>query len=367
MRAPIAVPVVTSFGTMRDRPAVFVRLTADDGAQGWGEVWCNFPGVGAEHRARLLVDTVAPLVHAFDGGTVPALFEALERRLAVLAVQTGEPGPLAQAVAAVDVAAWDLAARRAGQPLWRLLGGRSGAAAVYASGLHPDEALPLALRMRERGHRAFKLKVGFDADRDTRTLAELRAALGDGAGLMVDANQAWSPQAAVEHVARLAPSRPLWVEEPIAATHDPSTWAALARRVPLPLAAGENLRGEAAFDALLSSGALAVVQPDPGKWGGCSGALAVAARAAAAGASYCPHWLGGPLGLLAAMHLRAACGEGGFVEWDANPNPVHARVADRLPRIVDGRIVLGEAPGLGMAFAIDEFADLVTWSGASAG
>ena len=66
LRAPIATPVVTSFGTMRDRPAVFVRVTGAEGAQGWGEVWCNFPGVGAEHRARLLIDTVAPLVLSQD-------------------------------------------------------------------------------------------------------------------------------------------------------------------------------------------------------------------------------------------------------------------------------------------------------------
>ena len=74
LRAPIATPVVTSFGTMRDRPAVFVRVTGAEGAQGWGEVWCNFPGVGAEHRARLLIDTVAPLVLSQDWPDVATLW-----------------------------------------------------------------------------------------------------------------------------------------------------------------------------------------------------------------------------------------------------------------------------------------------------
>ena len=62
LRCPIATPVQTSFGIMRDRPAVFVRVTDTEGAQGWGEVWCNFPTVGAEHRARLLDSVFAPLL-----------------------------------------------------------------------------------------------------------------------------------------------------------------------------------------------------------------------------------------------------------------------------------------------------------------
>ncbi len=61
-RAPVATPVVTSFGVMTERPAVLVRIEDGDGAAGWGEVWCNFPGCGAEHRARLIDTVIAPLV-----------------------------------------------------------------------------------------------------------------------------------------------------------------------------------------------------------------------------------------------------------------------------------------------------------------
>jgi D-galactarolactone cycloisomerase len=366
LRAPIATPVVTSFGTMRDRPAVFVRLTGADGAQGWGEVWCNFPGVGAEHRARLLVDTVAPLVLAGDWPDITSLFEALEQRLAVLALQTGEPGPLAQARAGIDLAAWDLAARRAGQPLWRLLGGESGQARVYASGLHPNSSLALALSMHDLGHRAFKLKVGFDAHTDAQALIALRAALGAGATLMVDANQAWTPAQAVERITALAAARPLWVEEPLRADQPAAAWSALAATAPVPLAAGENLRGHAEFDALLHTRALAYLQPDVGKWGGLTGCRAVALRAPAHGAVFCPHWLGGPIGLLASMHLRAALGREGWVEWDANPNPIHERVQPLLPAVTDGTITLGEGPGLGAALAIQTWADLISWHGFAA-
>lgn len=369
LRAPIATPVVTSFGTMRDRPAVFVRVTDAEGAQGWGEVWCNFPGVGAEHRARLLIDTVAPLALGPNWPDVGTLWRTLDARLRVLAIQTGEPGPLAQCVAAIDLAVWDLAARRAGQPLWRALGGESGAAKVYASGLHPDDAVALALQQRERGHRAFKMKVGFTPEKDTTRLRELRAALGDDATLMLDANQAWTPAQARERTAALVGAihrPPVWMEEPIRADHPPADWAALARGSALPLAAGENVRGVADFEALLAPRALAFVQPDVGKWGGLTGCREVALRAPKDGATFCPHWLGGPLGLVASMHLRAALGDTGYVEWDANPNPVHAPLVEQLPVVADGRITLGDAPGLGLAVNIADWQAQITWQGEAA-
>ncbi|WP_326534768.1 mandelate racemase/muconate lactonizing enzyme family protein [Pseudorhodoferax sp.] len=365
LRAPIDTPVVTSFGTMHDRPAVFVRLTANDGTEGWGEAWCNFPGVGAEHRARLLIDSVAPLALGTCWPDAPALWRHLDTRLHVLALQTGEPGPLAQCVAAIDLAAWDLAARRAGQPLWRALGGTCGSAAVYASGLHPAQAPDLAARMAQRGHRAFKLKVGFGLPGDLDALRALRAAIGPAATLMLDANQAWTAETARGHVEALAEDAPLWIEEPLTADQPPAAWAALAAASPVPLAAGENLRGLAAFDALLATGALAFVQPDVGKWGGFSGCREVARRTTAAGRSYCPHWLGGPVGLLASMHLRAASGDHGWVEWDANTNPLHEPVLDQLPVIQAGRIDLPVAPGLGLALPLNDFAGWIRWQGSA--
>src|SRR3712207_2089946 len=96
-RVPIETPVRTSFGIMRDRPAVLVRAVDEDGAEGWGEVWFNFPSVGAEHRARLVAEVVAPqfLGRGFSGPE--EAFRAASRGLEVLAIQTGEAGPLAQA------------------------------------------------------------------------------------------------------------------------------------------------------------------------------------------------------------------------------------------------------------------------------
>ena len=125
---------------------------------------------------------------------------------------------------------------------------------VYASGIGPDDVVEIALARRAEGYRAFKLKVGMDAARDRANLAALRDALGEDATIMADANQGWSPEQALERIAELAPLRPHWIEEPIAADEPADAWSLLAERSGVPLAAGENLRGEAAFDAAIAGG-----------------------------------------------------------------------------------------------------------------
>ena len=178
-------------------------------------------------------------------------------------------------------------------------------------------------------------------------LAALREALGDGAMIMTDANQAWTPEDAAARIAELAPFRPHWIEEPILADHPLDTWRTLASRSAVPLAAGENIRGIEAFDEAIDAGHLAFVQPDVGKWGGISGCREVALRAAERGVTFCPHWLGGGIGLAASMHLLAAVGtQKSFAEVDANPNPLREEVCPMS--IHDGAVTLSETPGLGV-------------------
>jgi 2-isopropylmalate synthase len=107
-----------------------------------------------------------------------------------------------------------------------------------------------------------KLKVGFGIERDVANLRALRDALGQSAELMVDANQAWSLEEASGVVAKFEPFALSWLEEPLRADRPWSEWRALAGRTGMPLAAGENLASESAFDDALRSGALGVVQPD---------------------------------------------------------------------------------------------------------
>lgn len=347
-RVPVAVPVRTSFGEMRDRPAVLVRAEDTDGVVGWGEIWCNFPNCGAEHRARLVAGVLAPLIEGAGFGSPPAAFAELTARTAVLAIQSGEPGPFAQAIAGIDIALWDLTARRAGEPLWKLLGGVSPAVRVYASGLNPDSPEKLAAARRAQGYAAFKLKIGFGADRDLANLKALRGTLGEEAELMVDANQAWDPTQALASAPALEPFRLRWLEEPMRADRPWDEWRSLAQACGIPLAAGENLAGHDAFDAALASGALGVIQPDIAKWGGLSGCLPLAKKIRAAGKRYCPHFLGAGIGLLASAHLLAAAGGDGMLEVDANPNPLRTDLCGPLARVIDGRAALDSVPGLGI-------------------
>ncbi len=349
-RAPIAVPIATSFGRMDSRPAVFLRLSASDGAWGWGEVFCNFPQVGAEHRARLVRDMFAPLLVGVPSDDIEATQAVLQARVHRVAIQCGEPGPFAQVIGAIDQALWDMAARRANQPLYRLLAGDenacSGRVRLYASGLGPAGVAEMALARRRQGYDAFKFKVGFGPAKDMANFAEIRAALGPDATVMVDANQAWEPADAAARIAELAPFKPVWIEEPMAADVPVATWRQLADSCGVPLAAGENLRGLPAFEEALGARFLRFVQPDVAKWGGISGCRAVARLAPVHGAVFCPHWLGGGIGLAASLHLRAALGEGGFAEVDANPNPLREEVFD--PRPQAGWVQLSDRPGLGV-------------------
>ena len=281
-RAPIDAPVRTSFGVMHDRPAVLLRVEDEDGLCGWGEAWCNFPSCGAEHRGRLLAETVLPSALGASWREPGGLVREVARKLRILRLQADEPGPMDQALACLDIALWDLAARRAGVPLHALLGDAAMTAMpAYASGInHPGVAETVA-RTRQEGYRAFKVKIGFGREQDE---ANIRAALDSllpGERLAADVNQAWTLEQALEALPRLCRYPLLWVEEPLACDRPEAEWAALAAASRFTLAAGENIRSDAAFDAVIAAASVHVVQPDVCKWGGLTGCLRVARAALA--------------------------------------------------------------------------------------
>lgn len=215
-RVPIAQPVRTSFGTMTERTAVFVRAEDSDGARGWGEVWCNFPNAGAEYRARLLADMVAPRALGRPMDDPVALWAEIDRALHVLRIQSGDAGGFSAALAGLDLAIHDLRARKRGLPLWRALGGRDDAPVpVYASGINPGlAAADTVERTRAAGYRAFKLKIGFGEATDLGSLRPVAQSLREGERLMVDANQAWDLATACRLVPRLAEFDLGWIENP---------------------------------------------------------------------------------------------------------------------------------------------------------
>ena len=253
---------------------------------------------------------------------------------------------------ALDTALWDIKAKDAGQPLWRLLGGRDRTVTAYASGLDialsDDELVTAYQAYAERGLRSAKLKGGLDVERDLRRLILVRDVLaaanpGTRPGLMLDANECWTRKQAVRHVAELERSVHLiWVEEPVR-RWDAEGMAAVGRGVRASVAGGENLTGLEQFRPLLAAGALDIVQTGAG-WGSTH-FLRVAALVHA-------HDLPvSPIGTTPVGLLHAAT---------AVPNHIATELQDlRPPRgmsvdvcVDEGRFVLGDTPGLGVT--VDE-------------
>jgi L-alanine-DL-glutamate epimerase-like enolase superfamily enzyme len=353
-RVPLDIPVKTSFGSMYDRPAVLVRVEDSDGIVGWGEVWCNWPACGAEHRALLVTNDLADLCLGQPFDTPGALYTYLTDRTAVKVLQTGEMGPFSHAIAGLDIAVWDLFGKRAEQPIAKLLS-RDAASSIraYASGIHINDAAEVIPASRVAGFRHFKVKVGFDRDRDISLIREVAGALQPGEGLFADANQGWTPDAARHFLAATRSLSLGWMEEPLRVDTPAHVWQALALDMEVPLAGGENLIGMGHFQQAIEEGALAVIQPDVAKWGGISGCIEVARLALSHGRRYCPHYLGAGIGLVASAHLLAAAGGDGLLEIDVNPNPLRGAIRPTWPEMHDGWTEIPVAPGLGVAPDLD--------------
>jgi len=348
-RAEVKEPVKTSFGSIPRRSVLLLRVEDADGAHGWGEVWCNFPPYSADNKMRLLETVICPA--ALSGTYLdPAdAWHSLTARTHRWALQGAEPGPFAACLGGLDLALWDLAARRAGQPLRVLLAGAEVRDKVpaYASGLNPDTAAETVARCRDAGFSAFKVKVAFGTEIDAAVVSGITRGLRSGERLMVDANQGWDLVEARRAVPRLGAFGLGWIEEPLAADRPAAEWAELAMLSPVPLAGGENVMGYEAFATLIADGNHGVVQPDMLKWGGVTGAFAVGRRAVQAGRSYCPHWLGSGVGLLAAAQVLAAVGGPGMLEHDVMENPLREALAQPFPRVDQGLFPLPDGPGLG--------------------
>ena len=348
-RCPTDPPVATSFGIMRDRPAVLVRVEDDTGAFGWGEIWANWPAAGAEHRVRLLELDVAPLVIGAEAARPAEVFHRLAAETRIRATQCGETGPFAQVIAGLDIALWDMAARRAGLPLRHLIRADAPShVAAYASGIQITAAPDLLPHARAAGHRRFKLKVGFDMASDILAVRDAQSGLAAAECIACDANQAWTLDQAITFAEGAAGIPLHWLEEPLPVFTEPAQWRDLAQHCATPLAGGENLIGEEAFAAVIDAGHLSLIQPDIAKWGGITGCLAVANRALAAGRRYFPHFLGAGIGLAASAELLAAVGGDGLLEVDVNPNPLRSLFFDGQEPVSGGLWHCSSAPGLGI-------------------
>lgn len=361
----LAEPVRLSFGAMRARHLVAVIVELDDGTVGVGETWTNFPAWASRERTLTLDEGLRPLVRGRQVGDVSAFTRNLLAELAPLARHWGAWGPVYQAVSGLDIALWDAVGRREGVSVAELVGRASGrggqppaeAVSVYASGLGPDRVVETAAATYAAGVRTLKLKVGFGFETDAANLRTLRGAYPDAA-IAVDANQAWTVDEAITYAPLLSEYDCLWVEEPLA-TEMSVPLVHLARKLPSPVAFGENAYGLSILEELAEQEAVKILQPDVTKTGGISSALAVYDVADAHELTVIPHFLGGAIGQVASAHLVAGREPGGLLEMDANPNPFRQRALRPPLTVVEGTLQVPPGPGLGIELDVDALRHLL--------
>lgn len=360
-RHSIDKPIETSFGIMMNRPAVFVRIEDEEGCFGWGEIFANWPAAGAEHRVNLLMCDIAEFV---TKGTIhhpSELYYQLEEATAICALQCGEWGPFRQVIAGLDIAIWDLFAHQAGKPLRKYINPLAADnVQAYASGLSVHCAESEMDTARAAGFNVFKLKVGFDLDADIDALVQQVSNLASHERLCVDANQAWDVDTALKFMERTEALDLQWIEEPIRVDALFSDWQKLAGQTTTRLAGGENIAGFDAFEQVINTGTLAVLQPDIVKWGGVTGCLKVGKAALDASKLYCPHFLGGGIGLSASAELLAAVGGDGLLEVDVNENPLRETFRSTTEAVSQGRYYFDERVGLGISRLPIELENCVT-------
>jgi len=340
-------PVVTSFSTIPSRGVAMLRLEDSDGVVGWGDIWGNFPTITTEYRANLAAFLLPDLLLGKTVSDVPIFFHDLVDQLHVISVQSDEPGPIAAVLAAVDQALWDLAARKANRPLRKILNPNAvDRIPAYASGLNPADGPETVISQRERGHRNFKLKIGFGEDIDKTNVDRIVDGISSDERFFVDANQRWNLEQSIYAADWLADAGVGWFEEPMVADTPAEHWRELGVSSRIPLAGAENLRGldniERAFEWL------DFVQPDVGKWGGVTDCFTIAKKAIEAGKTYCPHWLGGGVGLLHSAQLLAAAGGDGLLEMDVNENPLRELMLVGALSIDEGFVDLPSDNGIGV-------------------
>ena len=280
-------------------------------------------------------------------GEDPSDIGRLWTKLAWAGASVGRSGLATQAIAAFDVALWDLKARRAGLPLAKLIGAHRDSVPCYnTSGgfLHTpiDQVIENAKASVKRGIGGIKLKVGLpDWKKDIERVSAVRKALGDDVPLMVDANQQWD-RARAQRMCRIFEQFDLvWIEEPLDA-YDNEGHGALAATFDTPIATGEMLTSPAEHAELIKHRGADFIQPDAPRVGGITQFLKILGYAEQAGLMLAPHFA-----MELHVHLAAAYPIEPWVEHFDWLEPLfNERLETR-----DGRMLVPNRPGLGLSLS----------------
>ncbi len=351
------VDVVTTVVGTPWRELTFVELVAEDGRRGVGEVRMI-------NKTDTLLACVSELAERHVIGMDP-----FDRELLAFKIQRahyGRPGEVTQsALAAFDIACWDLVGQKLGVPVWKLLGGRyRDRIPAYANGWYQTDRDPdaFAARAREvvaKGYRALKLDPfgaavvdlsPAERRRALQLVAAVREAVGPDLQVMLEMHGRFSPAAAAAMAAELEPFGPAWIEEPVA-FDSPTALARVRSATRLPIATGERIHLLADFRPLIEQGLVDILQADLSHFGGFTGLRRLAGWADAYELPLAPHNVCGPVGTAANVHFAVATPNVLILEhFNDFADPWVREIVDEAPSVdpADGRFPAPTAPGLGV-------------------
>ncbi|MFD8863156.1 mandelate racemase/muconate lactonizing enzyme family protein [Streptomyces sp. NPDC059590] len=343
---PLATPISDAkVFTGRQKPMtevafLFVELATEGGHQGIGFSYSKRAGgPGQFAHAKEIAPTLL--------GEDPSDIAKLWTKLVWAGASVGRSGLSTQAVAAFDIALWDLKAKRAGLPLAKLLGAHRDSVRCYnTSGgfLHTptEQLLENASASLASGIGGIKIKVGHpDGKMDLGRVTAVREHLGDEVPLMVDANQQWDRPTAQRMGRALEEFGLIWIEEPLDA-YDARGHAALAASLDTPVATGEMLASVAEHWELIRNEAADIIQPDAPRIGGITQFLKLAALAEHQHLQLAPHFA-----MEIHLHLAAAYP---YEPWVEHFDWLEPLFNERL-HISDGRMHVSSRPGLGITLS----------------
>ncbi len=322
---------------------VTLELQTDDGVIGIG--YSGFVPVEMLAGLKATLDALTECAVGED----PRHIEAISAKLLALGGQGAPAGVVTSAVAAIDVALWDIRGKQLGMPLFRLLGGDSRRVPAYASGFlwrEYDAAalVETSLELISSGFRAMKFRMGGHEDifKEVHRMQALRSAVGERVALMVDINQGWDVSTSIRVGREMEACGLYWLEDPID-HQDYEGLARIAAALDTPIATGEYHYGIAPFAHMLQREAVDVVMVDLLRAGGITPWMKVAHMAEAWNRPVVSHLAPEILG-----HCVAAAPNGLIVEH----MPWSLHLFEDCPRIDadDGCLALPEEPGLGLAF-----------------
>ena len=361
----IAVPVKASFWTslqpMGGGKAVtelIVKLQTDEGLIGLGEGHGGPPLAAAkliQSELQALLVGEDPLRPEYLWHKLFAITHSRRSAWEVWGINREQ---LEVAMAAIDIALWDIVGKQAGLPLYRLLGGYTDRVPAYVTGGYYTpgrgitELIAECQGYVEAGYRAIKMKVGGTTlAEDVARVKAVRQALGDSIDIMLDANRAWDLKTAIEATRRFADYRPRWLEEPIQWYDDLRAMSMLRQHTHIPLASGENAHHRFEARELLEQRAIDVMQFDGTKNGGITEWRKIAGMCSMYHVDVAPHHDPQIHG-----HIVAAIPNGLTVESFHNPerDPLWPDLYAESARLEGGMLYLSERPGLGISFN-DEF------------